>query len=244
LTLRANDAALEMVGAQRWRLVGNDISCPDGHGASACAHGDTALFVKFLGNNVHDAGTNLVGGIAEQKLYHSVYFSTDSNHVEVGWNTIVPNGGGCRALQFHSSPNGAGTGLDLPLAGVHGGEVDPIAASVVDQVVVDRDVELVEASARPVGAGVELQGAAAAAIGDDGVPADLDMVRVGGEIDAVVKLLLGDPAYLVGARVMHVVPEKLDEQGCVAVSAGGGTVAIRAGNVVAHYPPTLRPDHL
>src|SRR3989454_12603647 len=42
----------------------------------------------------------------------------------------------------------------------------------------------------------------------------------------------------------HVVPEKLDEQGRVAVSAGGGTVAIRAGNVVAHYPPTLRPDHL
>src|SRR2546428_1293661 len=112
LTLRANDAALEMVGAQRWRVVGNDISCPNGHGASACAHGDTALFVKFLGNNVHDAGANLVGGIAEQKLYHSVYFSTDSNHVEVGWNTIVPNGGGCRALQFHSSPNGAGTGFN------------------------------------------------------------------------------------------------------------------------------------
>src|SRR3989442_658731 len=102
LTLRANDAALEMVGAQRWRVVGNDISCPNGHGASACAHGDTALFVKFLGNNVHDAGTNQVGGIAEQKLYHSVYFSTDSNHVEVGWDTIVPNGRRCPALQFHS----------------------------------------------------------------------------------------------------------------------------------------------
>src|SRR2546428_301448 len=119
LTLRANDAALEMVGAQRWRVVGNDISCPNGHGASACAHGDTALFVKFLGNNVHDAGANLVGGIAEQKLYHSVYFSTDSNHVEVGWNTIVPNGGGCRALQFHSSPNGAGSGFNQFDLSVH-----------------------------------------------------------------------------------------------------------------------------
>src|SRR5438128_1307044 len=119
LTLRANDAALEMVGAQRWRVVGNDISCPNGHGASACAHGDTALFVKFLGNNVHDAGANLVGGIAEQKLYHSVYFSTDSNHVEVGWNTIVPNGGGCHALQFHSSPNGAGTGFNQFDLSVH-----------------------------------------------------------------------------------------------------------------------------
>src|SRR6266849_2344376 len=44
--------------------------------------------------------------------------------------------------------------LDLALGGVHGGEVDPIAAGVVDQVVMNREIELVEARARPVGAGV------------------------------------------------------------------------------------------
>ena len=145
LTLRANDAALEMVGAQRWRVVGNDISCPNGHGASACAHGDTALFVKFLGNNVHDAGTNQVGGIAEQKLYHSVYFSTDSNHVEVGWNTIVPNGGGCRALQFHSSPNGAGTGFNQFDLSVHDNLIHDARCDGINFATVDPSQGKVEA---------------------------------------------------------------------------------------------------
>src|SRR5437899_174607 len=118
LTLRASDSALEMVGAQNWRVVGNDVSCRNGNGASACTHGDTALFIKFFGNNVHDAGVNNLAS-ADQKLYHSVYFSTDSNHIEVGWNTIVPNGGGCRALQFHSSPNGAGSGFNQFDLSVH-----------------------------------------------------------------------------------------------------------------------------
>ena len=145
LTLRANDAALEMVGAQRWRVAGNDISCPNGHGASACAHGDTALFVKFLGNNVHDAGTNQVGGIAEQKLYHSVYFSTDSNHVEVGWNTIVPNGGGCRALQFHSSPNGAGTGFNQFDLSVHDNLIHDARCDGINFATVDPSQGKVEA---------------------------------------------------------------------------------------------------
>ena len=145
LTLRANDTALEMVGAQRWRVVGNDISCPNGHGASACAHGDTALFVKFLGNNVHDAGTNQVGGIAEQKLYHSVYFSTDSNHVEVGWNTIVPNGGGCRALQFHSSPNGAGTGFNQFDLSVHDNLIHDARCDGINFATVDPSQGKVEA---------------------------------------------------------------------------------------------------
>src|SRR2546425_11731419 len=145
LTLRANDAALEMVGAQRWRVVGNDISCPNGHGASACAHGDTALFVKFLGNNVHDAGTNQAGGIAEQKLYHSVYFSTDSNHVEVGWNTIVPNGGGCRALQFHSSPNGAGTGFNQFDLSVHDNLIHDARCDGINFATVDPSQGKVEA---------------------------------------------------------------------------------------------------
>jgi hypothetical protein len=32
-----------------------------------------------------------------------VYFSTDSNHIEVGWNSIY-DVRGCRGIQFHSSP--------------------------------------------------------------------------------------------------------------------------------------------
>ena len=37
------------------------------------------------------------------KQYHAVYFTTDTNHVEVGWNHIHDNAT-CRAIQFHSSP--------------------------------------------------------------------------------------------------------------------------------------------
>jgi hypothetical protein len=54
---------------------------------------------KFYGNDVHNAGINPTSS----KFYHAVYFSTDSNHVDVGWNHIHDNFT-CRALQFHSSP--------------------------------------------------------------------------------------------------------------------------------------------
>lgn len=84
--------------AQDWRIVGNDMTCPNGSGPAACAGTSRAAHVKFLGNTVHD-----VGGPAASKLYHGVYFGTDSNHIEVGWNHIY-NIQGCRGIQFHSSP--------------------------------------------------------------------------------------------------------------------------------------------
>ena len=37
------------------------------------------------------------------KLYHAVYFSTDSRSIEVGWNYLHDNKA-CRGIQFHSSP--------------------------------------------------------------------------------------------------------------------------------------------
>ncbi|PYU10555.1 MAG: hypothetical protein DMG29_17285 [Acidobacteria bacterium] len=144
LTLRASDSALEMVGAQNWRVVGNDVSCRNGNGASACTHGDTALFIKFFGNNVHDAGVNNLAS-ADQKLYHSVYFSTDSNHIEVGWNTIVPNAGGCRALQFHSSPNGAGTGFNQFDLSVHDNLIHDARCDGINFATVDPSQGKVEA---------------------------------------------------------------------------------------------------
>ena len=58
--------------------------------------------VQFYGNNVHDAGK-----IGASALYHGVYFSTDSSHIDMGWNTIA-NVHGCRGLQVHSSPLGNG----------------------------------------------------------------------------------------------------------------------------------------
>ena len=103
LTIRGQLAALNLGGganpsAENWRIIGNDMSCPNGNGAAACAGTSRASNIKFLGNVVHD-----VGNANSSKLYQGVYFGTDSNNIEVGWNHIY-NIRGCRGIQFHSSP--------------------------------------------------------------------------------------------------------------------------------------------
>ncbi|MHC1768194.1 MAG: choice-of-anchor Q domain-containing protein [Verrucomicrobiia bacterium] len=102
LVLRAQEVALEVAqqGADRWRVIGNDLSCPYGDGQSGCFTAAFAQEVAFLGNRVHDTGTL---GPQPSKQYHAVYFTTDTSHVEVGWNHIHDNRT-CRAIQFHSSP--------------------------------------------------------------------------------------------------------------------------------------------
>ncbi len=106
LVLRAKSLAIDLggsygYGTKGWRIVGNDISCPEGDGSEGCVEASRATDVKFLGNFVHDVGVDVQP--SPSKKYHGVYFSTDSNHIEVGWN-VIANIKGCRALQFHSSP--------------------------------------------------------------------------------------------------------------------------------------------
>lgn len=99
-------AAIDLVDVTGWRIVANDFSCPDGSGQSACFHTDTTTNLAFYGNYVHNVGDS-AGSI--DKYYHAVYFTTNSNHIDAGWNTIVPNpthstnSGGCRAMQFYST---------------------------------------------------------------------------------------------------------------------------------------------
>jgi hypothetical protein len=90
--------AIDM-GGTGWKIVGNDIECPGGDGQVGCVETSQASGIKFYGNEVHNAGA----GPVAQKFYHAVYFSTDSNHIDVGWNHIHDNFT-CRAVQFHSSP--------------------------------------------------------------------------------------------------------------------------------------------
>ena len=90
--------AIDMSGTG-WKIVGNDIECPGGDGQVGCVETSQASHVRFYGNEVHNAGA----GPVASKFYHAVYFSTDSNHIDVGWNHIHDNFT-CRAVQFHSSP--------------------------------------------------------------------------------------------------------------------------------------------
>lgn len=82
-----------------WKIVGNDIECPGADGQVGCVETSQANRVRFYGNEVHNSGINPTSS----KFYHAVYFSTDSNHIDVGWNHIHDNFT-CRAIQFHSSP--------------------------------------------------------------------------------------------------------------------------------------------
>jgi IPT/TIG domain len=101
LSIRGETEAIDLEGgAVGWRIVGNDISCPNGSGQSGCVtggQGDNTAGLKLLGNVVHDAAANVA---TISKYYHGIYFGSDS--IELGWN-IVRDGKTCRAIQFHDT---------------------------------------------------------------------------------------------------------------------------------------------
>lgn len=98
LHLIAGTQAMDVSGTG-WRIVGNEMQCPGADNQVGCVQLNGASQIRFYGNEVHNAGISP----ASSKFYHAVYFSTDSNHVDVGWNHIHDNYT-CRAIQFHSSP--------------------------------------------------------------------------------------------------------------------------------------------
>jgi hypothetical protein len=97
-TLRGQTSAMALWGSAGWRIIANDMSCPNGTEATACMGTVESSSMAFYGNNVHDTGVATASA-----LYHGVYFGTDSNHLDIGWNTIA-NVHGCRGIQIHSTP--------------------------------------------------------------------------------------------------------------------------------------------
>lgn len=96
--LRGSNAAISISnGTGNLRFVGNDISCPNGDGSTACVTSNSSSFTFLYGNHVHDAGKS-----TSVKTYHAVYLSTDLNHNWLGWNS-VHNVLGCRGIQFYST---------------------------------------------------------------------------------------------------------------------------------------------
>jgi hypothetical protein len=97
-TLRGQTSAMALWGSTGWRIIANDFSCPSGDGSGACMDTVESSSLAFYGNNVHDTGIATASA-----LYHGVYFGTDSNHLDIGWNTIA-HVHGCRGIQIHSTP--------------------------------------------------------------------------------------------------------------------------------------------
>lgn len=96
LQLYGNNYGIVIRG-RNWRVIGNEFTCPFGSGASACVDASQAETIKLWGNTVRETGYS-----ASSALYHGVYFSTDSNDLDIGWNTIS-RVQGCRGLQINST---------------------------------------------------------------------------------------------------------------------------------------------
>ena len=123
--IRGANEGIDTETLSDWRIVANDISCPTGSGPTACVEGSESNNIKFYGNNIHDSG------LGDTKLYHSVYFTTNSNHLELAWNTIQ-NNKTCRGIQFHST--GGNNQFDLSVHDnlIHGQICDGINFATID----------------------------------------------------------------------------------------------------------------
>ncbi len=98
LTLRGSFSALNVSNSSNWRVIGSDISCPNGSGSGACVDFVSAKNVSLYRNRVHDVGSTTGTSL---KLYQGVLFEEGSNGIDFGWNEIA-NVRSCRALQFSS----------------------------------------------------------------------------------------------------------------------------------------------
>lgn len=131
LTFVGSQEALDVTASSHWRVVGNDFSCPRGFGPTGCIEFGQAEEIAFLGNTVHD-----IAQPHTTKQYHAVYFTTDSNHIDFGWNTIA-NVRSCRALEFHSSPLDPGTGHNQFDIHIHNNRIHDVVCDAINLATID-----------------------------------------------------------------------------------------------------------
>ncbi len=107
ISFRGQNPALTGSGSN-YRFIASDITCPNtlGTGGSACFETSQSSTIYFYGNHVYNAGAANASA-----LFQGVYFSTDTNEVDMGWNQ-VEYVHGCRGVQVHSSPLGSGGAND------------------------------------------------------------------------------------------------------------------------------------
>lgn len=106
LQLKGSSSAVNSYNDQDWRLVGNDMTCPNGDplDQAGCldpgGDGSANTFnYRIFGNNIHHAATNNTPGTVTT-LYHGVYISEFHHDLDFGWNTVAFVMGG-RCIQQH-----------------------------------------------------------------------------------------------------------------------------------------------
>jgi len=98
MRIRGAMRAIDTASGYNWRIVANDISCPNGFGAGGCIYGSNAGGTKIYGNNVHDTGSTSSTDISQ---YAAVNFD-NTNSLDIGWNEIG-NTRGCEAVKVRST---------------------------------------------------------------------------------------------------------------------------------------------
>jgi hypothetical protein len=130
-TLRGGSIAILVGGEIGWRIIGNDMSCPNGNGAAGCLDEANNTFIYIYGNNIHHVGTNLSPS-SVSALYHGVYLSDATNNVWFGWNTIAYVQG-CRGLQQNSNnPAADAWGIHIHDNIIHDTQCDGIVMTTVN----------------------------------------------------------------------------------------------------------------
>lgn len=131
LTFQGAQEALDITASTDWRIIGNDFSCPNGFGPTGCIETAQATYLYLLGNTIHN-----IAKPRTTKVYHAVYFSTDSNHIDIGWN-LISDVRGCRGIQFHSTPIDPGTGLNQYDLHIHDNVIHDVVCDAINLATVD-----------------------------------------------------------------------------------------------------------
>lgn len=118
------------------RIIANDVTCntTSATGNAACLTADSASTTWLYGNNIHDVGYS-----GSTKTYHAVYWSVDTNHDQMAWNTIK-NVLGCRGIQFYTY-----TGSDMYDIHVHDNVIHNVRCDGINFSTVDPTKGTVEA---------------------------------------------------------------------------------------------------
>ncbi len=98
LTIRGAQAAVSVSNLSGIRLVGSDVSCPNGYGTGGCITTSGGSSLALLGNNIHDNGSTSNTNLASYSAVNLV----GTNSVVVGWNKVA-NTRGCNAVDAHSN---------------------------------------------------------------------------------------------------------------------------------------------
>lgn len=129
-TIRGGGITLNPVSETGWRIVGNDLSCPNGNGQAGCLDLAYETSLAVYGNNIHHVGTNL-NPATVTALYHGVYISEFNHGVDFGWNTIAYVQG-CRGLQQNVNQGSSSYDLHIHDNIIHDTQCDGIVMTTID----------------------------------------------------------------------------------------------------------------